>query len=95
MTRYVVMIKKPNGMMKIIGNKATKAEAETCAGTDGIIKTINPKKKKSSSKKAKKSTKCSAKKSAVKTKKAKPAKTTKRATPKKTTSKKWAHSWSF
>ena len=40
-TRYIVMVRKPNGMMRIIGNKATRKEAEAVAGTDGIIKTMN------------------------------------------------------
>ena len=40
-TRYIVMVRKPNGMMRIIGNKATRKEAEAVAGETGIIKTIN------------------------------------------------------
>ena len=45
-TRYLIMVKRDNGMMRITANKATLAEANSVAGTDGIVKKINTKRKK-------------------------------------------------
>jgi len=47
LTRYIVMIRRPNGLMKIIANKATRAEAQTIATREnGVVKTVTRKRRK-------------------------------------------------
>jgi len=46
MTRYIVMVRQPNGRMKIIANKASKTEAQEIADVEGgVVKTVGTKRR--------------------------------------------------
>lgn len=47
LTRYIVMVRRPNGLMKIVANKASRAEAQEIAEAEGgVVKTVGTKRRK-------------------------------------------------